>query len=512
MPQPLTYPGVYVEEVPSGVRTIVGVATSITAFVGTAAEGRVNWPVTLHSFADYERQFGGLSAASTLGYAVLDFFRNGGGEALIVRLVAEDAKAATLTVDSGGNALPLVAASEGAWGNALAATVDYKTRDADSDSPDTKLFNLTITAGPGVTQRYLNVSVADDDPRYVARVLADSSSLVHVKRDDDGEWIVPEARPAEGESTADADSGADGGTPTDEDYKGSQANKTGIFALESADLFNLLSIPPPTRDGATSADVYATALAYCQSRRAVLLVDPAPDWTKDNVLQKVSDLALTGEAARFAAVYFPRVLETDDERDGQIASFVPSGAVAGIIARTDGTRGVWKAPAGIDASFIGVRGLEIPLTDDENGDLNPLAVNCLRTFPVFGSVVWGARTMRGADQVADEYKYLPVRRLALFLEESLYRGLKWVVFEPNDEPLWSQIRLNVGAFMQGLFRQGAFQGKTPADAYFVACDGTTTTQNDINLGIVNIIVGFAPLKPAEFVVLRIQQMAGQIET
>jgi hypothetical protein len=142
--------------------------------------------------------------------------------------------------------------------------------------------------------------------------------------------------------------------------------------------------------------------------------------------------------------------------------------------------------------------------------LNPLGVNCLRTFPIIGSVVWGSRTLRGADLLADEYKYVPVRRLALYLEESLFRGTQWVVFEPNDEPLWSQIRLNVGAFMQNLFRQGAFQGKTPSEAYFVKCDKETTTQNDINLGVVNVVVGFAPLKPAEFVIIKIQQMAGQI--
>ncbi len=152
------------------------------------------------------------------------------------------------------------------------------------------------------------------------------------------------------------------------------------------------------------------------------------------------------------------------------------------------------------------------MTDPENGLLNPLGINCLRTFPTFGAVVWGARTMRGADAAADEYKYVPVRRLALFIEESLYRGTKWVVFEPNDEPLWAQIRLNVGAFMHNLFRQGAFQGTTPREAYFVKCDKETTTQNDINLGIVNIAVGFAPLKPAEFVIIKIQQMAGQIQT
>ena len=160
---------------------------------------------------------------------------------------------------------------------------------------------------------------------------------------------------------------------------------------------------------------------------------------------------------------------------------------------------MWKAPAGIDAALTGVAGLQVEMTDAENGLLNPLGINCLRTFPVYGRVVWGARTLRGADVAADEYKYMPVRRLALFIEESLYRGTQWVVFEPNDEPLWAQIRLNIGAFMQNLFRQGAFQGTTPREAYFVKCDKETTTQNDINLGIVNIIVGFAPLKPAEFV-------------
>jgi hypothetical protein len=146
------------------------------------------------------------------------------------------------------------------------------------------------------------------------------------------------------------------------------------------------------------------------------------------------------------------------------------------------------------------------LTDGENGNLNPYGVNCLRTFPTIGSVVWGARTLRGADVLADEYKYVPVRRLALFLEETLFRNTQWVVFEPNDEPLWAQIRASIGAFMQDLFRQGAFQGSSPRDAYFVRCDGETTTQYDRDRGIVNVVVGFAPLKPAEFVVVSIQQM------
>jgi hypothetical protein len=222
-----------------------------------------------------------------------------------------------------------------------------------------------------------------------------------------------------------------------------------------------------------------------------------------------TELGLTGRNARNAALYFPRVRQGDPLREGQTDTFVPCGIIAGIMARTDSQRGVWKAPAGIDATLNGIQGLQVKLNDDENGLLNPLAVNCLRTFPVYGQVVWGARTLRGADQLADPYKYVPVRRLALYIEESLFRGLKWVVFEPNGETLWSQIRLNVGAFMQGLFRDGAFQGGTPREAYFVKCDSETTTQNDINQGIVNVVVGFAPLKPAEFVILKIQQITGQ---
>ena len=250
--------------------------------------------------------------------------------------------------------------------------------------------------------------------------------------------------------------------------------------------------------------LWSDALALCADQRAFLLVDPPPDTGVDAIEGWVTDLGLTA-LGRNGAVYYPRVRRPDPLRDGAIGTFVPSGAVAGIMARTDGARGVWKAPAGIEAGIVGASGLSVPLTDDENGELNPVGINCLRTFAVIGTVVWGARTLRGADVLADEYRYVPVRRLALFLEETLYRSTQWVVFEPNDEPLWAQIRTSIGAFMQDLFRQGAFQGSTPRDAYFVRCDAETTTQYDIDRGIVNIIVGFAPLKPAEFVVVSIQQ-------
>jgi phage tail sheath protein FI len=254
--------------------------------------------------------------------------------------------------------------------------------------------------------------------------------------------------------------------------------------------------------------VIAAAVELAEKRRAFYLVD-AP------VGKTLTDIATWANGAaqsRNAAVYFPPVKLADPLDDLRLRAVAPSGTLAGVYARTDATRGVWKAPAGTDATLNGVLDLGATLSDAENGLLNPKGVNVLRSFPAYGRVAWGARTMKGNDAQADEYKYVPVRRLALFLEESLYRGTQWVVFEPNDEPLWAQIRLNIGAFLQGLFRQGAFQGRTPREAYFVKCDRETTTQADINLGIVNIVVGFAPLKPAEFVVLKLQQIAGDIPT
>lgn len=290
---------------------------------------------------------------------------------------------------------------------------------------------------------------------------------------------------------------------------GDRSEKSGIFALEEVDLFNILCIPDTAKldvDGAFG--VLAQAIDYCADRRAMMIVDPPED---EDDIQEIKAWKDAIPRGRNAAIYYPRVLVPNPENEFRLGSFGASGTMAGVWARTDGTRGVWKAPAGSDATLTGVRAIARTLTDAENGTLNPLGINCLRSFPVYGRVAWGARTLNGADILADEYKYIPVRRLALFIEESLFRGLKWVVFEPNDEPLWAQIRLNVGAFMNNLFRQGAFQGSAARDAYFVKCDKETTTQNDINLGIVNIVVGFAPLKPAEFVIIYLQQMAGQIE-
>jgi uncharacterized protein len=533
MPTTLSYPGVYVEELPSGVRTITGVATSITAFLGKAARGPVDQPVTVTSFGDFERTFGGLDAQMTLGYAVRDFFANGGSQAIVVRLYKQPGAGASKS-SFGITNLPLEAASQGAWGNQLRVRVDKAPTDPNVIAVAARLgvaaadlFNLTVR--DGATQQietFLNLTTKES-ARRVDRVLLAESSLVRVAASlnlpqngspsgDAGALTDTDVWTDDSKSTPAKSTPAAKGVDSDKlvaaDYKGAQNAKTGMFALDNADMFNILVITADARGGDAPDTFYSDALDYCVSRRAVLLVDPKAAWNSPATAQTgVTDLSLTGDRARNAAVYFPRIKQADPLRDGQIDSFAPSGTLAGVLARTDAERGVWKAPAGTDASLNGTVGLDVELTDAENGLLNPLGINCLRTFPVFGRVVWGARTMRGADAAADEYKYLPVRRTALYLEESLYRGLKWVVFEPNAEPLWAQIRLNVGAFMHNLFRQGAFQGQTPQEAYLVKCDSETTTQNDINLGVVNILVGFAPLKPAEFVIIRLQQLAGQLQ-
>ncbi len=512
MPSTLTYPGVYIEEIPSGVRTITGVATSITAFIGRALRGPVYDPKRIQSFADYERTFGGLWTESTLSYAVQQYFLNGGMDAIIIRAHKDGAKA-TLSLPGDDGPLVLESASEGAWGNELHAVVDHVTK----STADLLMFNLTILeAEPGTTnirftETHRNVSVDPASPRFVTNVLKEDSQLVRVSETVPATASPDDTPPAVSPNLPGAvtdGAGSDGNPIDDGAVTGTEAGKTGLYALEKADLFNLLCIPPLERDLDIDSATLDVAAAYCAKRRALFIVDAPATWTSVDDAESGVDGLMTRE--KNAALFFPRIRVKDALKENRLEEFAPCGAVAGIFARTDTTRGVWKAPAGIDATLRGVRELSVKMTDGENGRLNPLGVNCLRVFPVYGPVVWGSRTLEGADVLVSEWKYVPVRRLALFLEESLYRGMKWVVFEPNDEPLWSQIRLNVGAFMHNLFRQGAFQGQAPKEAYFVKCDKETTTQNDINLGIVNVVVGFAPLKPAEFVVIKIQQIAGQV--
>ncbi len=373
------------------------------------------------------------------------------------------------------------------------------------------------------SEKYLNLSVDPSSSNYVVTVLAQNSALLAVQQDTTtGDYIVPSVRPAptQGGSPVAAtkvylQGGEDGSDLTAFDFVGmGQSAKQGLYALENAELFNILCIPPYTNSNQdVDTSVVGLAATYCELRRAFYIIDPPSAWTNlSNALKQFTDpnVDWIGTRSDHAAIYFPRVVE-QNLLTGNTGTFVPCGILAGIYASTDAQRGVWKAPAGQETSLTNVIQLAVALTDAENGELNPLGLNCLRSFPVTGRVVWGARTLQGADELASQWKYIPVRRTALFIEQSLYQGTQWVVFEPNDETLWSSIRLNVGSFMQGLFRQGAFFGSSATQAYFVKCDSETTTQADIDNGIVNIVVGFAPLQPAEFVVIQIQQIAGQLQ-
>lgn len=511
----VSYPGVYIEEIPSGVRTITGVATSIAAFVGWTASGPTDRAELVLSWADFVRKFGGLDARTQFGHSVLQFFANGGQRAYIVRLVtsgsdtaSDNAAPGAVTLDG---KLTVTAQNPGAWANDYAIVTRQRADDATR-------FQLTITNikqdPKGVpAEVFANLSMLPTDPRYVVNVLKNESALVGAAVV--GSATTPPADtviPADGviPNSAKLTGGGDGKVlnPNDAGFETAlqpTSGTGGVYLLDRIDLFNLLCVP-----GESTAAVLSNLQKFCRDRRAFLIADCATDASLSS-LQSGPDSSLTGNDAINAAFYFPWITAPDPLQENRPTDFPPCGFVAGLYARTDSTRGVWKAPAGTDASLTGVIGVKTMLTNDENGVLNPKAVNCIRNFPTYGTIIWGARTLQGNDERGSEWKYVPVRRTALFLEESLYRALKWVVFEPNDEPLWAQIRLNVGAFLHDLFRQGAFQGQTPQDAYFVKCDKETTTQNDINLGIVNIVVGFAPLKPAEFVIIKIQQIAGQIQ-
>jgi len=288
-----------------------------------------------------------------------------------------------------------------------------------------------------------------------------------------------------------------GGTPA-----ASAAVMTGVHLLDAVPSFNLLAVP-----GEADPGLIAALQAYCAGRKAFLIADSAVD-SAFATLQNGPDSRMTGANAINSAFYFPW-LNALDAQQNITRPFPPSGFVAGIYAATDAARGVWRSPAGLRANLTGQSGPVLGLTDRQVGALSAHAVNCIRHIAQFGDVIWGDRTLGGSDQAGSDWKYVSVRRLGLYIESSLFNGTQWAVFEPNNAQLWAQLRSSVGAFMQTLFVQGAFQGATPAQAYFVRCDTENNPQSSIDQGVVNIQVGFAPLYPAEFVVIQIQQMAGQ---
>ncbi len=288
-----------------------------------------------------------------------------------------------------------------------------------------------------------------------------------------------------------------GGTPA-----ASTAVMTGVHLLDAVPIFNLLAVP-----GEADPGLIAELQAYCAARKAFLIADSAVDSTFAT-LQNGPDSRMTGANAINSAFYFPW-LNALDAQQNVTRPFPPSGFVAGIYAATDAAHGVWQAPAGIGAPVTGASDPVVKLTDAQNAMLNPHAVNCIRDFPRLGDVVWGARTLGGSDQAASDWTYVPVRRLALYIETSVRDGTKWATFEPNDARLWSELNRSIGAFMQALFTQGAFQGATAAQSYFVQCDEQNNPPSGVDQGIVNITIGFAPVRPAEFVIIQIQQIAGQ---
>jgi phage tail sheath protein FI len=609
-----TYPGVYVEELPSSVRTISTVTTSVTAFVGHTRRGPLNEPVRVTSFTEFERRFGGLSAQSAVGYAVHQFFGNGGTVAVIVRVAkANTGKAACVSLESTEGhsqsaVLDVHAKEPGVWGNGLRVAVDY-----DTPHPD-ETFNLRVYDARGeARESFTGLSLDPASGRYAPTLVNTGSRLIRVdvvgegRPDPSGTVSKPFGRElpdlavdltvkigevereftlydpeCDGEAPCtvaelalllerklralpDApgkhafagvevtafgrrlqvvagstdpedvvrflgecandlgleasvnppvfplDGGQDGEAPGPRDLIGSEADKTGIQALRDVADVNLLALPELAAYESTDdmVTVVSAAQRLCEQQRIFLLVDAPGSWGSVDAA-RAGLSAFDAVRGNHAGLYFPH-LQLTDPLTGRLRAFPPSGAVAGVFARTDSERGVWKAPAGTEARLAGVHSLTVQLTDRENGLLNPLGVNCLRTFPMVGPLVWGARTLEGSDALDSDWKYVPVRRLALYVEESLQRGLQWVVFEPNDENLWQQIRLSASSYLHTLFRQGAFKGSTPREAYFVKCDKDTTTDEDIANGVVNVLIGIAPVRPAEFVIVKIQQTSGQFE-
>jgi phage tail sheath protein FI len=452
----------------------------------------------------------------------------------VVAVAAQDAKGVNLAAGnsaafplqwtaqpaSQGPTFTLAAASPGAWGNSLVATLAPAPAIGTGPAPK-GVFNLTVQllAGKQVvaSESYQNLTISDPKSTQYAPTVVAASSLVVLAPQAAGATGFALPAPAS-PSTVIFGGGSDGSvaSPVDAATLLGNAFASGnpLAPLDSIapQVFNLLCLPTLANasDGMIQS-VFAQAVSFCSARQAFFLFDIPP--TLQTVDQMYAWAAqgstpYTSAENYSAAVYFPRLLIPDPLNGYRPKNVAASGTMAGVYAASDAAVGVWKAPAGTTAVLQGATPA-IQVTDAENGQLNPVGVNVLRTFPIYGSISWGARTLAGADQIDSEWKYIPVRRLVDYIEMSLVQSLKWAVFQPNDQTLWANLSQEVSTFLQGLYNQGALFGDTPAQAYFVTCDATTTTPTDIAQGIVNILIGVAPVNPAEFVILQIQQIAGQ---
>jgi phage tail sheath protein FI len=542
-----TYPGVYIQELPSSQHTITPAPTSIAVFVGFTNPLQTPTPPApapgttssapanvLFSFADYQRGYGGFFSCPGLpdyvGQAVFQFFQNGGSQAYVVGLVPANFPTASAALDTTPqvtlNAKVPVGDPRGestAAGMPLQITIS-------NIQPGDAVADITITYGPlpqtpgqppsqAQVEVYRKVNIDD-----LYSTLA-SSSLVSWPPEEQSlpsslTYPAPLSPPGPSSFSYSFAYAAVVPSPpvSDTYYIDTNVHKIGaVFddnnPLDKVPIFNLLVIP-----GITDQSVLSEGTAYAERKRAFFIVDSPSTWLVDeqstgsDPASPLDDLGLLPvPVTPNGAIYYPW-LSTTDPVTGLPATSPPSGFVAGIFAKEDANRGVWKAPAGLETTLLGTTGV-VPsgvMTDAQQGQLNHYGINCLRQFPSLPPVVYGARTLAYRDlSLQNQWGYVPVRRMALFIEQSLYSNLTWAVFEPNDTPLWNALTQEVGAFMLGLFRQGAFAGTKPSQAFLVVCDNTTTTQADIDNGKVNILVGFAPLKPAEFVIVQITQLAGQ---
>jgi phage tail sheath protein FI len=522
MPQMVeyTYPGIYLAENANLPRTVTPATTALTVFVGPYQRGPVNRAILVTSWSEFSSIFGGIDGSSLAAYAVAQFFLNGGGGAWIIRVAAEDAAPAKATIWG----LDIEAEGPGAWGDAYSVTFTRRSE---------TLVNVEITTTTGsktTTVELLQNLYAPDTRTLAAAITTGSSYITAPAPDADADVELPADAPDEPVALT----GGSDGTWTPDSFSEAvtgQFQTGGPLDHIAPRVFNIMCIPDAVwlyeeGDPVAPPAIYTDAIAYCKTRQAFVLVDPPapesatpPAWAPGalrlptvlpptnpsvGVLQGLA--ASQGEEnGPYGALYYPWLLINDPINVSRPRAVPPSGTIAGIYANTDASRGVWKAPAGTGAVLVGaVKLTDTSINDEVNGQLNVAGINCLRTFPTYGNIVWGSRTLAGADLIGSTFKYVPIRRLADFIEQSVMQSLRWAVFELNAPPLWATISMQVGAFMAGLYAAGAFGGTSAAEAYHVACDASTTSEDDMLRGIVNIVVGFQPVEPAEFVVLTVQ--------
>lgn len=533
MPEYL-HPGVYVNEKSSGNQPIESASTSTACFIGATSRGRPFHPRFVTNWTQFERAFGGIDRDRDLPLAVRHFFLNGGVRAYIVRLLPPppddkpDEGTAIGTIPTSGAAINLRARGKGDWGNVRVRVRASRfsgdsAKQGKNDPP--LLYDLLIEEKNAdqlwePAETHFDLGIKEDGERFYATILNRFSEYIQVTPDDKGafpEEPITLAAASEDDEKGDpprARITLAGGVDGAGEVLTAEGFNLAFKALKPVEDISVLVTPGVTLSTKTGA-LAALVAGEVESRKEFFYVmdgpgDPRNSRSAQSQLDEVSaQLKDFATKSSYIGLYFPwlEIPDPFSRVSGATRYTAPSGFVAGLFARTDNTRGVWKAPAGTEALILGAVDTAVKITDADQDNLNPVGINCIRKFPGAGIVSWGARTL--ATRSNPEYRYVPVRRFARFLAQSIQRGTQWVVFEPNDEPLWSAVRFNLNAFMQRLFREGALQGGKPEEAFFIKCDHENNTQDRIDVGEIHITVGFAPLKPAEFVIIDLVQMRKQ---